>query len=77
VLVLHEATSAWTPKPSGPSSRRSTLWPAARTTITIAHRLSTVRNADQIIGLDHGRIIEVSDHTSLLAGQGRYAELAA
>ena len=48
-----------------------------RTTITIAHRLSTVRNADQIIVLDHGGIIEAGDHTSLLAGQGRYAELAA
>jgi ATP-binding cassette, subfamily B, bacterial len=75
VLVLDEAASAWTPKPSGPSSRRS--HPArGRTTITIAHSLSTVRNADQIIGLDHGRIIEAGDHTSLLAGQGRYAELA-
>jgi ATP-binding cassette, subfamily B, bacterial len=48
-----------------------------RTTITIGHSLSTVRNADQIIGLDHGRIIEAGDHISLLAGQGRYAELAA
>jgi ATP-binding cassette subfamily B protein len=48
-----------------------------RTTITIAHRLSTVRNADQIVVLDHGRIIESGDHASLLADQGRYAELAA
>jgi ATP-binding cassette subfamily B protein len=48
-----------------------------RTTITIAHRLSTIRNADQIVVLDHGRIIEAGDHASLLAGQGRYAELAA
>jgi ATP-binding cassette subfamily B protein len=36
-----------------------------------------VRNADQIIVLDHGRIVEVGDHASLLADQGRYAELAA
>ena len=48
-----------------------------RTTITIAHRLSIVRNADQIIVLDHGHIVEGGDHTSLLAGHGRYAELAA
>jgi ATP-binding cassette subfamily B protein len=50
---------------------------AGRTTITIAHRLSTVRNADQIAVLDHGRVVESGTHTSLLAGQGRYAALAA
>jgi len=48
-----------------------------RTTITIAHRLSTIRDADQIVVLDHGRIIEAGDHASLMASQGRYAELAA
>src|SRR3989442_8942764 len=48
-----------------------------RTTITIAHRLSTVRDADQIVVLDHGRIVEFGDHSSLLAVDGRYAELAA
>jgi len=48
-----------------------------RTTITIAHRLSTVRDADQIVVLDHGRIVESGDHSSLLASDGRYAELTA
>ena len=48
-----------------------------RTTITIAHRLSTVRYADQIAVLDHGQIIESGTHASLLAGNGRYAVLAA
>lgn len=48
-----------------------------RTTITIAHRLSTVRNADQIVVLDHGHIAEADTHTSLIAGNGRYAALAA
>jgi ATP-binding cassette, subfamily B, bacterial len=43
----------------------------------LSHRLSTVRNADQIAVLDHGRLIETGDHITLLAGEGRYAELAA
>ena len=47
-----------------------------RTTITIAHRLSTVRNAGQIVVLDHGHVVETGDHASLMAGRGRYASLA-
>jgi ATP-binding cassette, subfamily B, bacterial len=48
-----------------------------RTTITIAHRLSTVRDADQIVVLDHGHIAEAGTHSSLIVGSGRYASLAA
>jgi len=48
-----------------------------RTTITIAHRLSTVRNADQIVVLEDGHIVEAGDHASLVADHGRYAGLAA
>ena len=46
-----------------------------RTTFVIAHRLSTVRNADQIIVLDHGRILEQGTHEQLLRLRGRYYQL--
>ena len=46
-----------------------------RTVFVIAHRLSTVKNADVIMVLDHGRIIERGNHAKLLALQGRYAQM--
>jgi len=48
---------------------------AGRTSIVIAHRLSTVRAADQILVVEDGRIVERGDHESLLAAKGRYADL--
>ena len=46
-----------------------------RTVFIIAHRLSTVRNSDAIIVLEHGEIIERGDHNSLIAEKGKYYQL--
>jgi ATP-binding cassette subfamily B protein len=77
VLVLDEATSALDNETERAVQEAFDSLARGRTTITIAHRLSTVRDADQIVVLDHGRVIEAGTHNSLLADRGRYAALAA
>jgi ATP-binding cassette subfamily B protein len=77
VLVLDEATSALDTETERAVQQAFDALAEGRTTITIAHRLSTVRNADQIAVIDHGRIVESGTHQSLLAHDGRYAALAA
>jgi ATP-binding cassette subfamily B protein len=76
VLVLDEATSALDNDTERELQRALDALSAGRTTITIAHRLSTVEEADQIAVLDHGRVAETGTHTELLARGGRYAHLA-
>jgi ATP-binding cassette subfamily B protein len=77
VLVLDEATSALDTETERAVQQAFEALARGRTTITIAHRLSTVRAADQIAVLDHGRIIETGTHESLVDRAGRYATLAA
>ncbi|HEV3355557.1 MAG TPA: ABC transporter ATP-binding protein [Pseudonocardiaceae bacterium] len=77
VLLLDEATSALDTETERAVQQAFDALAHGRTTITIAHRLSTVRGADQIAVLDHGHVIERGSHTALLADNGRYAALAA
>jgi len=76
VLVLDEATSALDNETERELQRALDELVQGRTTITIAHRLSTVAAADQIVVLDHGRVAEIGDHDQLSTRGGRYARLA-
>jgi len=75
VLVLDEATSALDTETERAVQHAFDNLAAGRTTITIAHRLSTVRNADQIVVLDRGRIVETGRHEELILAGGRYTAL--
>lgn len=75
VLILDEATSALDTKSERRIQEALAALMADRTTLIIAHRLSTVENADQIIVLDQGRIVESGTHKELLAAGGAYDNL--
>jgi ATP-binding cassette subfamily B protein len=75
ILVLDEATSALDTQTERAVQEALERLSEGRTTITIAHRLSTVRDADQIVVLDRGRVAEIGTHDELLARGARYARL--
>ncbi len=75
--MLDEATSALDTQTERAVQEALARLVEGRTTIAIAHRLSTVRDADQIVVLDRGRIVETGTYDELISLGGRFATLAA
>ncbi|KRL28660.1 ATPase [Limosilactobacillus frumenti DSM 13145] len=75
ILILDEATSSVDTRTESLIQRAMTELQANRTSFVVAHRLSTIRNAEQIIVVNHGHIIETGNHESLMAQHGFYADL--
>ncbi len=75
VLILDEATAAVDNETEAAIQRSLETITAGRTTLVIAHRLSTVRHADRIVVMDRGRIVESGRHDQLIGADGAYANL--
>lgn len=75
ILILDEATSALDNESEALIQQELETVMQGRTTFIVAHRLSTIENADKIIVLEQGHVVEAGDHATLLAQGGRYAQL--
>src|SRR5687768_4822477 len=75
IVVLDEATAHLDSESEAAVQRALSTALTGRTALVIAHRLSTVRDADQILVLDRGRIVQRGTHESLIAEGGLYSEL--
>jgi ATP-binding cassette subfamily B protein len=75
ILILDEATSSVDAMTEARIQRALTRLLQGRTSFVVAHRLSTIRHADLVLVLDHGKIVERGTHRQLLAADGAYAEL--
>lgn len=76
VLILDEATSSVDPETERLIQEAITRMASRRTTLIVAHRLSTIRHADRILVMHHGRICEQGDHDALMARKGIYYKLS-